>query len=142
MPLSYDNEEIAKVLKAKGVQFAGPLKYSRARTPDNKLTNFKTGDRFIDIVVPSEPLPKKVEVGIFNASLYHKEQKLAKDDIECGNCMMKGHLRKDCKIEVVCYQCRNVGTKEEMNAAQVCKASLMRIVERVVMRTATQIQVR
>ena len=111
VPLSYDNEEIAKVLKAKGVQFAGPLKYSRARTPDNKLTNFKTGDRFIDIVVPSEPLPKKVEVGIFNASLYHKEQKLAKDDIECGNCMMKGHLRKDCKNEVVCYQCRNAGHK-------------------------------
>lgn len=112
IPLSFDNEEIAKVLKAKGVQFAGPLKYSRARTPDNKLTNFKTGDRFVDVVVPSEPLPKKIEFGMFNGSLYHKEQKKANDDKECGNCMMKGHLRKDCKNEIVCYQCRNVGHKK------------------------------
>ena len=112
IPLSYDNEEIEKKLKAIGVQFAGPLKYSRARTPDNKLTNFKTGDRFADIMIPHEPLPKKLEIGGFHASLYHREQKQTKEDIECGNCMMKGHLRKECKNEVVCYECRNTGHKK------------------------------
>ena len=55
----------------------GPLKYVRARTPQRKLTNFKTGDRFVDIVVPSEPLPKKKPMGFFTVSLYHKEQKQA-----------------------------------------------------------------
>ena len=38
------------------------MKYSRARDPDGKLTNFKTGDRFVDILVPDEPLPKKKTV--------------------------------------------------------------------------------
>ena len=51
------------------------LKYVRARTKQGKLTNFKTGDRFIDIVKPKEPLPKKLEMGIFTASVYHREQK-------------------------------------------------------------------
>ena len=37
----------------------GSLKYARARTPQGKLTNFKTGDRFVEIVVSTEPLPKK-----------------------------------------------------------------------------------
>ena len=37
----------------------GNLKYVRARTSAGKLTNFKTGDRFVDIVVSPEPLPKK-----------------------------------------------------------------------------------
>ena len=26
--------------------------------------------------------------------------------------MLKGHLRKDCPNEIVCYQCRNVGHKK------------------------------
>ena len=26
--------------------------------------------------------------------------------------MLKGHLRKDCPNEVVCYQCRNAGHKK------------------------------
>ena len=110
VPFCFDNEEIEKVLKAKGVHFAGSLKYSRARTPDKKLTNIKMAYRFIDIVVPDEPLPKKLQIGIFPA--YHREQKQAKDEIECGNCMMKGHLRKDCKNEMVCYECRNVRHKK------------------------------
>ena len=32
----------------------GNLKYVRARTPEGKLTNFMTGDRFVDIVVPDD----------------------------------------------------------------------------------------
>ena len=74
----------------------GALKYARARTPQGQLTNFKTGDRFVEIVVPSEPLPKKKDIGIFTASLYHKEQKQKIEDIECGNCKEKGHMRRDC----------------------------------------------
>ena len=73
----------------------GSLKYVRARTPQGKLTNFKTGDRFVEIVVPPEPLPKKKIVGIFIASLYHKEQKQKTEEIECGNCREKAiHEKK------------------------------------------------
>lgn len=123
IPLSFDNTEIEKALRSKlGVQLASPLKYSRARTPDNKLTNFKTGDRFVDITVPDSPLPKKLSVGIFTASIYHKEQKQSKEDIECGNCMLKGHLRKDCKNEVVCYDCRIQGHKKGDPECHIVKA--------------------
>ena len=58
VPLSFDNSEIEDALKSKGVQLVNSMKYSRARDPDGKLTNFKTGDRFVDILVPDEPLPK------------------------------------------------------------------------------------
>ena len=112
VPLSFDNSEIEDALKSKGVQLVNSMKYSRARDPDGKLTNFKTGDRFVDILVPDEPLPKKLSVGIFTASLYHKEQKHSMGDIECGNCMLKGHVRKDCPNETVCYECRTAGHKK------------------------------
>ena len=109
IPLSFDNGEILDALKSLDIEMVNTLKDARARDPDGKLTNFKTGDRFVDIVVPDEPLPKKLKISIFTASLYHKEQK--NSEKECGNCMMKGHLRKDCPNEIVCYQCRNAGHK-------------------------------
>ena len=51
----------------------GPLKYVRARTLAGKLTNFKTGDRFVDIVLRDEPLPKKMMFFFFTAALYQQE---------------------------------------------------------------------
>ena len=94
IPLSYDNDEIENALKNMGVKMIGTLKYVRARNPAGKLTNFKTGDRFAEIVLPDEPLPNKKQIGIFTASIYHKEQKQSQSEIECGNCMEKGHTRK------------------------------------------------
>ena len=111
IPLSFDNSEIEKALRGIGVEMANGLKYSRARDPNGKLTNFKTGDRFVDIIVPEEPLPKRLDIGIFTASLYHREQKQNMMDKECGNCMLKGHLRRECPNETVCYVCRQVGHK-------------------------------
>ena len=112
IPLSYDNEEIEKVLRKKGVNMIGKLKYVRARTAAGKLTNFKTGDRFVDIVVPEEPLPRKQSMGVFTASLYHKEQRQNKEDIECGNCKQIGHVRRECPNEAVCYECLQTGHKK------------------------------
>ena len=112
VPLSYDNDAIENSIKSLGVQMLGSLKYVRARTPAGKLTNFKTGDRFVDIIVPSEPLPKKKSMGLFTASLYHKEQKQSATEIECGNCKQSGHVRRDCKNEPVCYDCLKPGHKK------------------------------
>ena len=109
--LSFDNDEITNELKSMGVEMIGSLKHVRARTPQGKLTNFKTGDRFVEIVVPPEPLPKKKSVGIFTASLYHKEQKQTIEEIDCGNCREKGHTRKNCENDPVCYDCLKSGHK-------------------------------
>ena len=78
IPLSFDNAEIYNALNNLMVEKVNSLKYSRARDPDGKLTNFKTGDRFFDILVPDEPLPKKLPIGLFTASLCHKEQRTAR----------------------------------------------------------------
>ena len=112
VPLSFDNAEIEKTLRNKGVVMVNPMKYSRARDPKGKLTNFKTGDRFVDIVVPDDALPKQMSVGAFTAFLYYKEQKQAEKELECGNCMEKGHRRKECPNTVVCYNCRQPGHKK------------------------------
>ena len=69
IPLSFDNYVITSYLKDMDIKMQGPLKYVRARTPQGKLTNFKTGVRFVDSVVPSEPLPKKKPMGLYTASL-------------------------------------------------------------------------
>ena len=86
-----------------------PIKYVRARTKEVKLTNFKTGDRFVDVVIASEPLPKKVQIGIWNASMYHKEQEQIKNHIEYDNCKGKGHIRRGFPNEPVCYDCLQSG---------------------------------
>ena len=111
IPLSYDNEVIANSLTTMGVQMLGSLKYVRARNKHGQLKNFKTGDRFADIIVPDEPLPKKKQMGIFTASLYHKEQKVPKSEIECGNCKEMGHLRRECPNDPVCFECLQSGHK-------------------------------
>ena len=126
IPLSFDNAEIEKSLKSRGVQMIGSLKYARARTAAGKLTNFKTGDRFVDIIVPKKPLPQKLAMGLFTASLYHKEQKQGQAEIECGNCKQKGHMRRDCKNEAVCYDCLQTGHKKVAESVLRCKKGLDR----------------
>ena len=121
IPLSYDNAEIEKALKSLDVVTVSELKYARARTKLGKLTNFKTGDRFIDIVKPSEPLPKKLEMGIFMGSIYHKEQKQPAADMECGICKERGHLRRDCPNEPVCFACGQIGHKKGSDS---CKETI------------------
>ena len=58
IPLSFDNGEIEKVFRSKKIEMASPIKYVRARIKEGKLTNFKTGGRFVDVVIPSEPYQK------------------------------------------------------------------------------------
>ena len=112
IPLSYDNETIVGYLKDMKVEMLGELKYCRARTPDGKLTNFKTGDRFVEIVVPDEPLPKRKGMGAFTASLYYKQQKQTEAEKVCGNCSEIGHIRRECPNEVICYECHQPGHKK------------------------------
>ena len=102
-------EKYRKVFRSKKVEMVSPIKYVRARTIEGKLTNFKTGDSFVDVVIPSEPLRKKVQIDIWNAPIYHKEQNQIKHDIECGNCKGKGHIRRDCPDEPVYYDCLQSG---------------------------------
>ena len=70
-------------------------------------------------MLPDEPLPLKKSMFFFTAALYHKEQKKTKAEIQCGNCLGKEHIRKDCKNEAVCYACHNPCHKK---GSMVCTA--------------------
>ena len=78
-----------------------------------KLTRWKTGRRFLYIGVPSEPLPKIVEIGPFKASFYHKEQKTEErqSKAECRKCLQKGHRAAACVNPIKCRQCFKDGHK-------------------------------
>ena len=82
VPLSFSDDEIFQAVKAMNVNVRSKLIAERDRDKNGKLTRWKTGRRFLYIVVPSEPLPKIVEIGPFEASFYHKEQKREERQIE------------------------------------------------------------
>ena len=79
----------------------------RARDEKGKLSHFKTGRRFIYIDVPKKALPKTLQIGLFNATLFHKEQKL----VTWSNCLLQGHHSSTCTSPVKCRQCFADGHK-------------------------------
>ncbi|KAI8493302.1 hypothetical protein Bbelb_293060 [Branchiostoma belcheri] len=113
IPLSYDNEEIAKTLRSRGYKLTSRVIDERARNKDGKLTRFLTGRRFLYIEKPATPLPKRMSVGLFQAEFYHREQKEANQTrrLICSNCLETGHHKSMCDKTVVCIQCRKPGHK-------------------------------
>ena len=51
-----------------------------------------------------------MKTGIFNAEIYHKEQKALREGAEkCTNCLLPGHRRFEGKNPVVCSACHRPG---------------------------------
>ena len=109
MPLSYDNAEIIKWLLRYGFSAATEVKYKYVRDEMNKLTNFKTGVRFLHVRGPIEALPRKAQIGLFTVSLWSPDQPKPKRDPKCSKCLQRGHLKEDCPSEVVCLRCKQPG---------------------------------
>ena len=51
--------------------------------------------------------PKTLQSGLFNATLFHKEQKR----VTCSNCLLQGHHSSTCTSSVKCRQCFADGHK-------------------------------
>ena len=108
IPLSYSNDEIRLALEQlPDIKTRSRLIDERARDENGKLSHFKTGRRFIYIDVPKTPLPKTLQIGIFMATVFHKEQKVVK----CSNCLGQGHHSSICTAPVKCRQCLADGHK-------------------------------
>ena len=114
IPLSFSNEEILDALKKLGVKSRSALFMERDRDHSGALTRWLTGRRFIYMETPEQPLPKRVEMGPFKATLFHFEQKEAQKQAtpECKKCLQPGHLAKDCENEIVCLSCKKPGHKK------------------------------
>lgn len=116
IPLSVDNRDIETAIK-KTCNPVSPMRNELARTKQGALTQFLTGRRFVYIKVPPTPLPSTLQIGIFTATVWHKEQ--AKKEKSCRRCLISGHLAFECKSELVCKSCRGIGHK-----ANECKMTM------------------
>ena len=113
VPISYADAEIEKALRKVGVDLRSPLRRERARDPEGRLTNWITGRRMVEVVVPQTPLPKILDVGLFKAHLFHREMKA---EMVCRRCLQKGHLAAKCQGVEVCLRCKKAGHR-----AKECK---------------------
>eukprot|EP00745_Piridium_sociabile_P041150 TRINITY_DN8081_c0_g1_i4.p2 TRINITY_DN8081_c0_g1~~TRINITY_DN8081_c0_g1_i4.p2 ORF type:complete len:204 (+),score=19.69 TRINITY_DN8081_c0_g1_i4:325-936(+) len=89
VPISVAESEIEHALTKAGCELRSSVKMDRVRDPDQKLTRFLTGRRFIFITVPTVPLEKIMKMNVFNARIYHKEHKLVKKTVTCSKCLSK-----------------------------------------------------
>ena len=102
--LSLSTMEKRTLFRSKKIEMASPIKYVRAR-----IDKFQNRGQICRCSNTFRTPTKNVQIGIWNASICHKEQKYFKNDIECGNCKGKGHIRRDCPNEPVCYDCLQSG---------------------------------
>ena len=97
------------------------MEMERVRGPDGKLTNWVTGARTVWIEVPKEKIEQRIDCGVFKASIFYRE---LLEDMECRNCLKKGHKASNCKEPERCRRCRKVGHKmaecvEAMNGEDI-----------------------
>ena len=113
IPMSYSKEDILNAIQATGVTVVSNMQDEHGRDGRGQLTRWKTGNRFVYIVVPDNPLPKFMKVGNFTATLYHKEQKLQekRENTECRRCLEKGHVARECTGPLRCKACKGENHK-------------------------------
>ena len=119
IPLSVADTEVEHSLTKIGCELRSKIQLERARDSDNRLTRFLTGRRFLFITTPQTPLDKTLKVNIFQAHIFHKEQKQAKKPVVCSRCLQKDHHVSECKNEVVCRECGGAGHKRGDPACQL-----------------------
>ena len=110
LPISFSNKEIEDMIIKLGGKPQSALFMERDRDDRGGLTRWLTGRRFMYIQVPERPLPPRVELGPFKATLFHFEQKAARQ-LQCGRCLQPGHASAGCENDVICLECRKPGHK-------------------------------
>ena len=84
IPLSVAESEIEKALLEKGVKLKSDIKLEHYRDQDGKLTSFKTGRRFLYSELPKLNLDPFLKIGLWNASIFYREQIRPKKSIPSG----------------------------------------------------------
>ena len=106
VPCSFANEEIEKALNKAGVKRLSALTDERYRNKDGQLTNFVTGRRMCWAEVPAVSLPVRMEMGVFKASIFYREQTR---NHFCFRCRASGHRAAECPQQPKCWSCGEVG---------------------------------
>ena len=74
VPMSVADSEIQRALLDLNIQLLSELKYETYRDANGKWTHFKTGRRFVYIVLPKLNLDCLIKIGLWRATLYYREQ--------------------------------------------------------------------
>ena len=82
------------------------IMFEKARGPDGKLTDWKTGRRFVWIDLPSSDVKRSMNMGSFTAYIFFREMR---DKMQCRRCLQSGHKAIDCRNEEVCLTCKKTG---------------------------------
>ena len=102
VPISCEDKQIETALTKIGCELRSTLEKELARNEDGQLTNWETGRRFVWITTPKTPLQKDLKIGIFNAEIYHKEQKALREGAKkWTKCLLPGHRGFECKNPVL-----------------------------------------
>ena len=114
IPISYSNKEIEETILKLGCKPQSKLYMERDRDERGGLTRWLTGRRFLYIEVPERPLPPRVDIGNFKATLFHFEQKALRrrETSICGRCLERGHDTRSCANDIVCHDCRQPGHRK------------------------------
>lgn len=112
VPISFSNEEIEKRLCHLGCKLRSKLMMEKDRDENGGLTRWLTGRRFAYIEVPPKPLPQRVIIGSWSATIFHREQKALSKIPTCGRCLREGHRAATCVAEIVCRTCHLSGHKQ------------------------------
>lgn len=111
LPLSADDSIITQTLIMKNYEIVGDVTKEKLRV-DGKLTNCNTGDRFVYIKRPSEPLHRELQAGRFKVRVYHYGQTTIRssEPATCGKCL-GDHSTVGCTNDWVCRGCKSSGHK-------------------------------
>ena len=74
VPMSVADSEVERALLDLQVEMLSNIKYETYRNAEGKWTHFKTGRRFVYIKLPPLNLKPFVNIGLWKASLYYREQ--------------------------------------------------------------------
>ena len=74
VPMSVADSEIERSLLDLNLNLLSDIKYETYRDSEGKWTHFKTGRRFVYIEIPQLNLNQFLQIGLWRASLFYKEQ--------------------------------------------------------------------
>ena len=115
VPLSVNNTEIEEVIKKIGAKPCSKLLMEKDRYESGQLTRWLTGRRYMYIEIPENPLPSRVPIGKYSATVYHKEQPKTNNSFgleRCTRCLSCEHKTAHCENDIVCTICYLSGHKK------------------------------
>ncbi len=113
VPLSADDSIIERALTLKGCELTDTVQRERLRIM-NRATNCENGTRIIWVKPLDDPLPRVMEMGIYRARVYHRDQasSAARPGVTCAKCGEEGHYKTSCLKGWKCRACSEFGHKE------------------------------